>query len=144
MPKTEAKDSSCLTIEETKDAVTSRVLEFHQKGWLPSGAAMLVFGSMVYRPKSVYADSDTKLKFVDWYSSYDPFSGENLAGTACYQYRENKFKDERFPKENSNEFPEFVLQMEKLGKYLQELFHQWGYIKLKDFLSNLDTQYWKK
>ncbi len=144
------KDPAKLPTEVLQKEVERCSLALTQKGFLPNGLQQLVFGSMAYRPKSLFFDTganqgihkDNKefdRLWREWIEKYDPFTGENLAGTASYQHERYSPQDTRFPKPETDQYRQLVEQMRELGSFVRALNEKMGWEKTTEILTHIDT-----
>lgn len=132
MSQPERRELSTLSIPDLADQIRNQTTSLRGEGLLPNGLQQLVIGSAQYRPPTTFNESGANEglyfgdegfneRYADWLKTYDPFSGENLMGTAAYQHRRYKPEDARFPAEGSEEYLRATARMGELGAFLREL-----------------------
>jgi hypothetical protein len=124
----------------------------YEVGDFPNGFSQLVTGSAQYRITMLrnriiltdeLTDAEKAIRIQELEDEYDPFSGENLAGTALYQHNRYAKEKEDFPKEGTPEFDELVNKMDELGKVLRVLFNKIGLVELTKGLWSIQKK-WKE
>jgi hypothetical protein len=73
----------------------------------------------------------------EWRQTYDPYSGENLAGVASYQA--GRYGIKNFPKEETREYERIVKVMDRWGQNIKLLIIDMGEEKALGFLKKSDA-----
>lgn len=150
MTEPKAKDFSRMLTSDITQEITTNVLDFSSRGWLPNGLQQLVFGSVQYRPFTLFMTTganEGKLKgdqgfdeiWGKWIAKYDPYAGENLAGTAAYQHERYSQQDERFPKVDTPEYQVLIRKMGEIGSMIRIIEEREGWREMNDILSKIDA-----
>ena len=144
----EAREISRLPTVAIQGEITTRAHLFSQKGYFPNGLLQLVVDTVQYRPISLFMETGAnqglyrgnprfETLWEKWIKTYDPFSGDNLAGTAHYQHGQNSPKDKRFPKPETPAYQTLVEQMGELGDYLRVLMERMDWEDMNDFFDQI-------
>ncbi|MDO8611045.1 MAG: hypothetical protein Q7R95_11015 [bacterium] len=150
MTEPRMKDFSRMPTSDITQEITTHVLNISSRGWLPNGLQQLVVGSVQYRPFALFmstgankgkskGDQGFDELWEEWIKRYDPYSGENLAGTATYQHERYSPQDEKFPKVDTPEYEELTRKMGNLGSIIMIIEEKEGWRKMNDILSKIDS-----
>lgn len=152
MSASEQREWKDLPTEVIQQEVTTQALDLLREGLLANGLNQLVIGSAHYRRSTLFfescagegiyhGDSGYDEKWQTWVASYDPYSGENLAGTALYQHERYSSPNESFPQEGSDEYNDLVNRMGQLGELVRIVEERLGWVPMGKFLFSIDLAY---